>query len=182
MASTRVGLLAYGSLIHPDEHRDLPGLIDAVPARVRGYRRVFHQTPSWRKGKGDQIAVLNVIPSPADTINVVCLVLETETLSALAQRERGYALEEVSLSKLSFCSEIAPSDLPETFVIYRGKEELQDNTLLPNADYLNLCLKGAEQWGEEFYSQFLESTYLTVDARRHRSPRRPSKKSSPISY
>ena len=161
MASDLRGLMAYGSLIHPDEHRALPGLITAIPVRVLGYRRIFNQTPSWRKGEGDRIAVLNVIPSPADSINAICLVLESETLSSLARRERGYDPEEVSLSQLSFCTEKTPSDLPESLMIYRGKEKLQDNALLPNSDYLNLCLEGARQWGEDFYRFFLESTYIT---------------------
>ncbi len=162
MASDLRGLLAYGSLIHPDEYRALPGLIAAIPVRVQGYRRIFNQTPSWRKGEGKRIAVLNVIPSPVDSINAICLVLASETLSTLARRERGYVLEEVPDARLSFDRAIDAGSFPERFLIYRGRVGLQDHTLLANPEYLNLCMEGAKSWGENFYRLFLKSTYINA--------------------
>ena len=173
MASELRGLLAYGSLIHPNEHRKLPGLINTLPVRVRGYRRIFHQAPSWRKGQGTQIAVLDAVPSPADSINALCLILTTEALSVLAQRERGYKLETVPLSDLSFCTEIDSGEFPEIFVIYRGKEGLQRDDILPNPDYLQLCREGARFWGKEFHKMFLKSTYCLWDSATPKPPLPP---------
>jgi len=153
-------LLAYGSLIHPDEHGALPGLIDATPVRVEGFRRIFHQTPSWRRGEGRAIAVLDALPSSEDSINAVCLLLEDESFELLTERERGYRLHRIPSTRIRSCSGDSPLPSLESFHLYQGRQELRDETLLPNPDYLNLCLEGAKAWGEEFYRRFIATTFL----------------------
>lgn len=153
------GLLAYGSLIHPDEHAGLPGLLSAHPVTLSGWRRVFHQTPSWRRGEGRTVAVLDVVPSPGTELPLVLLRFERIDFAETDRRERGYRRIAVEKEKISFPGDKEPS-LPDSLYLYTGRPELHDPTLLPNPDYLALCLEGAAHWGEAFYRGFLESTTL----------------------
>lgn len=50
--------------------------------------------------------------------------------------------------------------LSDPIFIYVGKPEKQNDGLLPNKSYLELCLRGAKHWGEEFQEQFLQTTYV----------------------
>jgi hypothetical protein len=34
---------------------------------------------------------------------------------------------------------------------------------MPNASYLSICLEGAKQWGQDFYNDFLDSTFIEDD-------------------
>lgn len=44
-------------------------------------------------------------------------------------------------------------------VISIGKEQKKNEEILPNFDYLNICLHGAESFGKEFLNDFLKTTY-----------------------
>ncbi|WP_457607949.1 gamma-glutamylcyclotransferase family protein [Nitratifractor sp.] len=156
-------LLVYGSLVHPDEHRAISGLVDAVPLRLRGYRRRFTQRPSWREGVGERIAVARVDPDPRGEINLLCLLFETIDFRALDERERGYRRIEIDPSLLHPCRNEPLPDC-ERFFLYLGREELHAPELEPNPDYLRLCLEGARHWGEEFYRKFVESSGLAEDS------------------
>ncbi len=155
-----IGIIVYGSLIDTNE-TTLQGLetIDAVPVRLKGYRRSFNLKPSWRKGSGRSIAVLNVERSPDHWINGVCLLLEGSELAALDERERGYNRESVPAETV----ECYPQhDLPEniSFFIYVGKEEKIDLRILPNSGYLDICIAGALSRGEDFCAEFMTTTFL----------------------
>ena len=153
------GLLVYGSLIHPAEHAGLPGLLDAQPILLSGWRRVFHQTPSWRRGEGKAIAVLDVVPSPGSDLPLILLRFEHLDFSELDRRERGYRRLAIPEERLT-SFDGTPLSLPDSLSLYTGRPELRDPTLLPNPDYLALCLEGARMWGTRFYRGFLESTFL----------------------
>jgi hypothetical protein len=153
------GLLVYGSLIHPEEHADLPGLRSAHPVILSGWRRVFHQTPSWRRGEGKAIAVLDVVPSPGTDLPLILLRFEHLDFSELDRRERGYRRLAIPGERLASFDGTSLS-LPDSLSLYTGRPELRDPTLLPNPDYLALCLEGARTWGTRFYRGFLESTFL----------------------
>jgi len=152
-------LLVYGSLIHPDEHRRLPGLIETLPVRLEGYRRSFTQTPSWRRGEGRQIAVLRLEESPQHTLNLIALLFEELDLAELDHRERGYRRIALPADRLT---PFGDTPLPglDSCHLYLGRDELHNPTLLPNPEYLDLCLEGAKAWGEAFYREFLETTVL----------------------
>ena len=155
-----VGIIVYGSLIDANEtaSQDL-GVIDSFPVKVMGYRRSFNLMPSWREGSGRSIAVLNVECSPDHWINGVCLLLESCELAALDVRERGYNREGVPAETV----ECYPQhDLPEniSFFIYVGKEEKIDLRILPNSDYLDICIAGALSRGEDFCAEFMTTTFL----------------------
>jgi hypothetical protein len=154
------GIIVYGSLMDINETM-MQGLrpIDAVPIRLKGYRRSFNLKPSWRKGSGRSIAVLNVEYCSGSWINGVCLLLESGELAALDTRERGYNREGVPAERLEcYLQYDLPDDTP--FFIYIGKEEKIDSQILPNKDYLDVCMAGASSWGEDFFDEFVATTYL----------------------
>jgi hypothetical protein len=153
-----IGILAYGSLIHPEEF-SRKEIVDVIPVKVRGFKRLFNQKPSWRKGEGNRIGVLNVEHSHEHTINAVCLCFESEHPDELNSRESGYT----QLQVISEHIECYPGHaLPEAIECYlfMGKEEMKRHDILPNCDYLQICMSGAKEWGEHFYEEFVETTYL----------------------
>ena len=152
-------LLVYGSLIHPDEHRKLPNLIEALPVRLKGYRRSFTQTPSWRRGEGHQIAVLRLEESPDTSLNLIALLFKEPDFAELDRRERGYRRITLPADRLTPFGGTPLPDL-DSCHLYLGRDELHDPALLPNPAYLELCLEGAQMWGETFYREFLETTVL----------------------
>ena len=155
-----IGLLVYGSLVNPMEIADQDlGLNQAIPVRVNTYRRIFNQTPSWRVGHGDRIGVLNVERSSQHWINAVCLCLEDRGLPHLEARERGYSKHVVPSECIaSYPGYHMPSDVD--FHVFVGNEEYNDSKILPNSEYLDLCMRGAVTWGNEFYDEFVATTYL----------------------
>ena len=44
--------------------------------------------------------------------------------------------------------------------MYVGKPELRNGRLLPNPSYLEICLAGADQWGENFSKAFRSTTFV----------------------
>ncbi|MEO0771033.1 MAG: gamma-glutamylcyclotransferase family protein [Cyanobacteria bacterium J06649_4] len=160
-------IIVYGSLLNQAQLCRATRLSSsAIPVFVKGYRRLFNQEPSWRKGDNKHRAVLNIIRSEKDDFNGLLVRVRADSdFHQLDERERGYDRIEVSYSQLE--SLMATPSLIESGPIYtyRGKPEKQNDDILPNASYLELCLRGAQSWGEEswgedFYEQFLQTTYV----------------------
>ena len=179
-------IIAYGSLINLEQHRQgLHLFSDAYPVLVQGYRRVFSQEPSWRQGDRTHRAVLNVIKADKDWFNGVLIGLhDGSRFDAIDQREIGYdrvliassqiapfkklsrkiscgqdSNEQISNEQISN-EQVSDAIAAQSTYIYLGKPEKQNNSILPNKDYLALCLRGAQHWGEAFYEQFLQTTYV----------------------
>lgn len=156
------GILAYGSLINPREYSGQE-IVHAVPVTVAGFKRIFNQLPSWRRGSGNRIAVLNVEPAPRHSINAVCLCFDVEDRSRFNERECGYTAHAVHPARITCHPDFR---LPKVtgFYIFVGKEGRQDADILPNDDYLEICINGAKAWGEPFYLEFVATTRLANDA------------------
>jgi hypothetical protein len=149
-------VVVYGSLIHPGECAGL-GISTAQmqPVIITGYRRMFHQEPVFRKGNGINRAVLNTMPQNGYSLNAILIRdINRQKLSLFDKRESGYFRQRLSGKK------IAPEPAGEENFIYLGKTGRQNQGLLPNTDYLRICLQGARFWGEDFYSMFLETTFI----------------------
>ncbi len=160
----------YGSLIDQQQRQKQPNLSsNAYPVLVKGYKRVFNQEPSWRKGCGERRAVLNVVRSDQDCFNGLLVKLrDNSVFLELDKREKGYDRIRVASSQIAKLPDVAGSAhasvysklAQEQVYLYLGKLEKQNNNISPNPDYLNLCLRGAQQWGDRFYEQFLQTTYV----------------------
>jgi hypothetical protein len=86
-------LIVYGSLINKSELvQNGFSLGNTRPAIVQGFKRVFHQEPSWRKsGQGEERAVLNVVSSQPHWFNGLLVSnLDDGFFVDLDERERGY--------------------------------------------------------------------------------------------
>lgn len=164
-------VIVYGSLINPKQLQPQSVLFSEIqPVLVKGYKRTFNQEPSWRKSDSEHRAVLNVIRSDQDCFNGLLVKLQdSDNLSRLDERERGYHRAVIAPSQLSCLANVSQSEDPDLACselaygqtyLYLGRLEKQNNNILPNKRYLNICLQGAQHWGEAFYEQFLQTTYV----------------------
>lgn len=155
-------IIVYGSLLNPEQLHQKPHLFArAYPVFVKGYRRVFNQEPSWRKGDDKHRAVLNIMESDQDGFNGLLVKLQDGSdLHQLDERERGYNRMLISQSQLASFPPISSMSKSEPIFIYVGKPEKQNDDILPNKSYLELCLRGAKHWGKAFKEQFLQTTYV----------------------
>ena len=155
-----LGIIAYGSLINPQEAENLLGCpTHIIPIKLTSFKRSFNQRPAWRRNTNEHSAVLNVQTSEHNWLNAVCYCFSGFNFSVLDNRERGYSRTAIQLDKIN-CYQGHNLPFLEEICIYLGKTEHQDDTLLPNPDYLDICLAGAKNWGEDFYRDFLNTTHI----------------------
>ena len=155
-----LGIITYGSLINTQEVEKLrEHPTHVIPIKLETFKRSFNQRPAWRKSTGEHSAVLNVETSAQNWLNAVCYCYTDFDFTTLDDRERGYSRTAVQPDKISYYQ---GHNLPELekVSIYLGKTEYLSNTLLPNPDYLDICLRGAKNWGEDFYYDFLNTTHI----------------------
>lgn len=167
-----IALLAYGSLMHPDELAKHCARTQSVPVRVQGFRRSFLQEPSWRTGEGVERGVLTVRRSAGDWFNaiLVCGFADdarkssdggsgTDALRSIDQRERGYTRVVVPGEDVEPYAMHEVDPLIDEIGLYTGREEKWNEELLPNRAYLKLCVEAAALWGSEFARDFLRTTH-----------------------
>lgn len=159
-------LIVYGSLINKSEltQEGFP-LDSALPVIVQGFKRVFSQEPSWRADQGEERAVLNVISSQQHWLNGLLISgLNDGFFTDQDEREKGYNRIGVASSCLRRYDDLAyATPTPQNIYIYTGMTKKQNDSILPNESYLSTCLEGAKQWGEDFYGDFLDSTFVKDD-------------------
>ncbi len=156
-------LIVYGSLINKSEliRGEFP-LDSTRPMVVRGFKRVFCQEPSWRPDQGEQRAVLKVVSSEHHWLNALLISgLDDRFLADVDEREKGYNRIKVAPSCLRGYHPL--STTPRNIYMHVGKAEKQSDSILPNDSYLSICLEGARQWGEDFYNELLDSTFVKDD-------------------
>jgi len=157
--------IVYGSLLHVDELKKQnidPSKIEFV--KVQGFKRVFNQEPSWRKVEGIEKAVMNIEKDEKSWFNAIVIKdLDEEYIKDLDHRERGYdrtALRDGTVI-------LYGSDkVLKNCIVYKGKEGKQSDKILPNPNYFEICKNGAKSHFEEFFHDYLASTYKnTLDGR-----------------
>ena len=150
-------LFVYGSLINPIESRAFGlDMEQMMPSKLLGFKRSFSQEPTWRKGDGEHRALLNVKESKAHWLNgILVRDIDDALIEILDKRERGY-------TRHLFDSSMLNPDIEsqtQTY-LYVGKAEKQNDTISPNNEYLEICLEGARFWGDDFYQNFLTTTFI----------------------
>lgn len=152
--------------MHPAElARHGLGLADTTPVRLRGFRRSFCQEPSWRASGSAARGVLTVRPAEGCWLNGLLIHgLDGAAIDALDQRERGYVRTALAFDALE------PYDWgagmgPEQPVAYLGREEKFNTAILPNEEYMGICVAGAARLGAGFLRDFLLSTHLADGGR-----------------
>jgi len=150
--------IVYGSLLHVDELKKQnidSSRIELV--KVKGFKRVFNQLPSWRKVEGIKKAVMNIEYDNDAWFNAIVIKnLSEADIKKLDHRERGYdrlALEDGSVTLYS------DNSVVKNCIVYKGKKEKQSLEILPNPDYFIICKDGAKSQGEEFFQDYMATTY-----------------------
>jgi hypothetical protein len=159
-------LIVYGSLIKESELVQGGFSVDSIfPVIAQGFKRMFRQEPSWRRSdQGEERAVLNAVRSQQHWLNGLLIWgLDDGFFADLDEREKGYKRIRVAPSSLRRYDYSYTSPIPKNIYIYTGDVDKQSDSILPNESYLRTCLEGAEQWGEDFYRDFLHSTYVKND-------------------
>ncbi len=150
-------LIVYGSLMDKNELLNENIKIEDIDlVKVYGYKRVFNQEPSNRMVQSINRAVLNVLEESSGWINGIVLKnMSDELFNILDKREQGYDRYNMYEKKVvTYGGEILTN-----CCIYLGKLEKLNFNILPNLEYLELCKNVAKTHGEEFYKDFLETTF-----------------------
>ncbi len=156
-----MNLIVFGSLLHPDELLKHNVSIDMVKlVKVQGYKRLFDQEPSWRKSDTINRAVMNIKPHSNSWFNAIAILdLREEDFEDLDKREKGYdrtALKDGMV--ITYAGEII-----KDCIVYVGKKNKQNNTILPNKEYFKLCLDGANSHFKQFFDDYIKTTYYYKD-------------------
>ncbi len=152
-----MNLIVYGSLINKKElEKENINLVDVEIIKVYGFKRVFNQEPSYRFKNSIDRAVLNVQKDKNSWFNAILIKnLSSNYFDTLDIREKGYNRNIVSSDYIeTYCGK----KLGDSF-LYMGKEEKRNHEILPNLDYLDICLNGVKTFDKEFLNDFLKSTY-----------------------
>ena len=150
--------IVYGSLLHVDELKKQNIALSKVDlVKVKGFKRIFNQLPSWRKVDGNKKAVMNIEKDENSWFNALVIKdLDEKYIQDLDHRERGYnrtALEDGSVTLYS------DGVVLENCIVYQGKNGKQSSEILPNTDYFKICKNGAECHGKKFLEDYLITTY-----------------------
>lgn len=157
-------LVAYGSLVNSESaERTLSQstLLRSKPVVAFGVRRTFdYIMPENTLRYGKPIdprarAALNVHVTGKidDRVNGILIDLFLKDISALQRREVDYAL--VPVACMDWTNRINP------FPAYILQSERRvDTHLQPHQAYYEICRDGAAQFGQEFLSLWLNTTFL----------------------
>ncbi len=147
-------LVVYGSLMNENELQD-QGLWghNIEPIKVFGYKRVCNQEPSYRLVDSNARAVLSVQKKDDAWFNAILIKdLDEAFLQALDMREIGYERTQVDVKTYG-------GEFYKDCFVYIGRSEKLNNDIAPNEDYLSICYEAAQSFGEEFYQDFLQTTF-----------------------
>lgn len=153
----------YGSLMNKDSLQEtIPYVLRIIPAFIRGYRREFGVwDPEGFTGEnwfhtGEYALNIKKIADATSRVNGILICIPSEYKSELLRREDGYI--EVYETAYDFYS---AEKLGRAEVFEAIKDD--DRFLFGSRDqeeYLKICLAGARSFGEEFYLDFIETTYI----------------------
>lgn len=157
------GLIVYGSLLHKEEISKYDSLIEnIIPIKVSSYKRSFNLLPARRVGIGNYKSVLNIQKSSNNSFNGVCIIYKEVDIASIDDREKGYdrilinSKDIITNKKADILSSI-------NIYAYKGLDHMIDHSIMPNVDYLKLCLEGSKQYGDKFYKNFITSTHMNND-------------------
>lgn len=165
---SKISLVVYGSLINKVEllNNDIE-ILNYKPILLNGFKREFSQEPSLRKSTIINRAVLNVKEDDKHFINALLIDIYKDDISILDKREIGYNRLKITSDKIEFKYDLISEIKNRDIFIYTGKEEKYNNDILPNIQYMDICLNGAKNWNESFYEDFIKSTFVKDEVLEH---------------
>lgn len=151
----------YGSLINEESRKKtLPTPVSARPAYILGFKRDFSVwdpigfTEGMYAGQG--IWAMNVTPTgKGGRVNGIIFDIEDRYLPALMDREQGYQI--IATDAYDYLTH-APTQVQ----LFSAQKHVAEFSFQSEAQhyYLNLCVEGAKSLGEDFYDEFLRTTFV----------------------
>lgn len=150
--------IVYGSLLNPEELKKHDISMDRVKfVKVKNFKRVFNQEPSWRKVESNNRAVMNIEDDNSSWFNALLIDGITQKyLEELDHRERGYDRIDIPNGDVVL---YGSGQVVENCFVYKGKEDKQNSQIMPNLDYFNICKDGANSHFEDFLKDYMKTTY-----------------------
>ncbi len=150
--------IVYGSLLNPEELEKHDISMDRVKfVKVKNFKRVFNQEPSWRKVESNNRAVMNIEDDNSSWFNALLIVgITKKHVEELDHRERGYDRIDIPNGDVMLYNN---GQIVEDCFVYKGKIDKQNSQIMPNMDYFNICKDGANSYSEEFFNDYMKTTY-----------------------
>jgi len=150
--------IVYGSLLHVDELKKQNISMNKVQfVKVKNFKRVFNQEPSWRKVDGIHKAVLNIQSDKDLWFNALLIEgITQEHVDELDVRERGYDRISIPDGDVTLYED---GSVIKNCIVYKGKAGKQNPEILPNIEYFKICKDGANSHFKEFYDDYMATTY-----------------------
>jgi cation transport regulator ChaC len=157
-------IFGYGSLMSLESLRaHVPDAENLRKAYVKGFRREFSKwdpigwKSMYQELAGIPFCAVDVITSNEDErVNGVVFMVSTKRLLALKSREIGYKLLEVPVYDFE-----TDENLGKCLIFSAGTRDGSYSYDEPAQElYTKLCVDAAKEYGDDFYEQFLATTYI----------------------
>ncbi len=150
--------IVYGSLLHPLELKSHGiSMNDVEFVKVKNFKRIFNQEPVRRRADIKHRAVLNIEKDESSWFNAILIKnISENSLKELDAREAGYDRINLEDGLVTYYKD---GKIAKNCFVYIGKEGKQSDKILPNIEYAQICLDGAKSHFEQFYQDYLKTTY-----------------------
>lgn len=157
-------IFGYGSLMDNESLRaTVPTAKNLKPAYIKGFRREFNKIDEegWHSTNLDLAGIpycaVNVAKDENNRqVNGITFEVELTYFDALKQREKDYEPVETTA-----CDFETGKPLGECFVFLANTCDGSYEHGNPAQErYLKVCLSAAKEYGDDFYKQFLATTYI----------------------
>ena len=146
----KIRIFGYGSLLSEESLQETaPNSKIISNGFISNYMRIFN-----KPAKNEYVAALNVVKSSGDFVNGVVIELHKKDFFTMIQREFRYDMVLVQVqTSIGYIEAYTFS--------YRQEDEREFiSTSKDQIEYVELCIEGAIQRGEEFYEKFMNSTFI----------------------
>ena len=161
-------IFGFGSLLDMTSLKHtVPTAKDIQPCYIKGFTRNFNIWDPIGFSPGFPNIPLELISIPmcavdvntgqqTDIVNGICFSMTDDYFEDLLKREKEYNLIETNI----YCFK-SHKKISEGYVFSAEKNNGSYNFgCYAQDEYLKLCLKGAKEFGENFYQSFLETTFI----------------------
>lgn len=158
-------IFGFGSLINSSSLlTTVSNAADIRPCYVKGFRRQFNlfdvisgnHTDPRLAGMSYCALDISAISDTEAKVNGVLFAVDDDGLLSLIKRERGYELVDTVAYDFETGEKIGDCQL---FSACKN-DGVYDAVSPAQVRYLEICLEGTKQYGENFYRMFLDTTYV----------------------
>lgn len=157
-------IFGYGSLMQTESLKTtVPSAKNLYPVYIKGFRREFTlwDPVGWTETNLDladiPFCAVDIQPAVDDSlVNGIIFEVDQSEVPALLEREKGYKLIETT------AYDFITQEPIEACMVFSANTRTGEYDFESEAQqrYLDVCLEGAKQYGEEFYGMFCNTTYI----------------------